>query len=110
MSFDALKASDVTRKTKDIDITVGENVYRFTAKEISAMQRMHMANVQKNGGDPFQQLIVYSITDPEGKHMTLEQAEKLDDVHALAFFSAAAEVNGYAKLKKTAEEETDEKN
>lgn len=107
MSFDALKSSDITRKIKDIEIKVGENTLKFQAKEISYLQRMHIAHAQKSGGDPFVQLLVYSIVDEAGKHMSPEQAAQLSDIHALQFFTAASEVNGYMAQPADAKEEGD---
>lgn len=93
MSFDALKAADVTPKKKEVKIKVGENTYKFTAKEIPYLQRLHLASIQQSGGDAFTQLIVYSVVDEAGKHMTLEQASGLSSEHAEVFFVAASEVN-----------------
>ena len=107
MSFDELKAVDVTAKVKDIEIAVGEKTLRFKAKEISILQRMHIAQAQKNGGDPFVQLIVYSIVDEDGKHMTHAQASALADAHAVIFFAAAAEINGYTRPEGEKAEEVD---
>ena len=93
MSFDALKASDVTKKSEEVKIKIGDKEYKFQANEIGYLQRLNLATLQKSGGDSFTQLIVYSITDENGFHMTLEQARALHDDHAEAFFVAAAKVN-----------------
>lgn len=101
MSFDALTAADVTPKIKEVPITVGDKTYKFTAHEIGYLQRLHLSSIQRSGGDPFTQLIVYSIKDESGKHMTVNQAIQLPDDAAEKFFVAASEVNN---------QEVDEKN
>jgi hypothetical protein len=100
MSFDALKAADVTPKKKEVKIKVGENTYKFTAKEIPYLQRLHLASIQQSGGDAFTQLIVYSIVDQDGKHMSVDQANGLSPEHAEAFFVAASEVNAQGQEEK----------
>lgn len=93
MSFDELKGADVTPKKKDIDISVDDKLLKFTANEISYLQRLNLATIQNNGGDPFTSLVVYSIKDENGKHMTFEQAKSLKEEHIRLFLSAANEVN-----------------
>jgi len=93
MSFDALKAADVTPKKKEVKIKVGETTYKFTAKEIPYLQRLHLASIQQAGGDAFTQLIVHSIVDEKGAHMSIDQANALSKEHAESFFVAASEVN-----------------
>jgi hypothetical protein len=100
MSFDALKKSDVTKKTKDVLLKVGDVEYKFKANEISYLQRLNIASAQANGGDPFSLLLVYSIVDQDGNHMTVEQAQALDSSHAEALFLAASEVNKTEDKKK----------
>lgn len=93
MSFDALKAADVTAKKKEVVIQVGENSYVFTATEISYMQRLNLAAIQHAGGDAFTQLMIYSIVDADGRHMSAQQANALAPEHAEKLFVAATEVN-----------------
>lgn len=90
MSFENIISSDVVRKKKEV--VIGE--YKFYANELTYPQRLHLAILQQGGGDSFTQMIVYSITDKDGKRMTIEQASKLSDEHAAAFFIAATDVNG----------------
>lgn len=100
MSFDALKASDVTTKKQSVDIKVGDKSFHFTAKEISYLQRLHLASIQQSGGDVFSQMIVYSIVDEDGKHMSMQQARQLASEHAETFFLAASQVNAQEEAEK----------
>lgn len=101
MSFDALVNSNLNAKKKDISFEVAGKKVSFTANEISYLQRLNLSVIQQSGGDAFTQLVVYSIKDEQGKHMTFEQAQGLSEEHAQAFFVAASEVN---------KQETEEKN
>lgn len=94
MSFDALKAADVSLRKKDIVIKVGESSYTFTAKEMTYLQRLHLSAVQNAGDDTFSQIIAYCIYDSAGKQMTVRQANELSEDHANIFLNAATEVNG----------------
>lgn len=100
MSFDDLKKADVTPKREEIKIKSGDKDLVFYANEISYLQRLNLAGIQATGGDSYSQLVVYSITDQDGKHMTIEQAQGLSDEHAEIFFVAAAKVNNQDAKKK----------
>lgn len=100
MSFEALQSSDYTAKKEEILIKVGDKEIKFTANEISYLQRLHVAAIQDQGGDAYSQLVAYSIQDPEGKHMNLDQVRKLGPEHAQVFFIAAARVNKQDDKKK----------
>lgn len=100
MSFDILKSTDVRRKTKEVKISVNGNDYTFFAKEITYLQRLHLASLQQAGSDVFSQLVVYSITDVDGKHMTTQQAEALAPEHAEILFVAASDVNKPESVEK----------
>jgi hypothetical protein len=96
MSFDSL-TSDYKPKREEILITIGkdkdEKKLTFYANEISFLQRLGLDGIRQQGLDVHSYFIVYSITDSDGKHMTLEQAQALSQDHAMAFFNAAARVN-----------------
>lgn len=100
MSFDDLVASDATPKKKEVKIKLGDKTYSFTATEVTYLQRLNLASISQSGGDPFTQLIVFSIVDEHGKHMSLAQAQALADEHAEALFVAASEVNTQSDKEK----------
>lgn len=93
MSFEAIAKSDYTPKKKEINITVGDQTHIFYANEITHFQRLHVSTIQNQGGDAFSKLVVYSITDRDGKHMSEEQAASLSAEHAGLFFKEAAAIN-----------------
>lgn len=106
MSFDKLKASSYEKKCEDIEIVVKNEdatdvVLKFQAKEISYLQRLKLAEIQHKGNEAFTHLIVFSIVDEKGKHMTFEQAESLSPEYQEKFFLAAARVNAVDEEKKT---------
>jgi hypothetical protein len=99
--FDDLFKSDVQPKTEEVKLKVGEKTLTFTANEISYLQRLHLSQLQSQGGEAFTQLIVYSITDADGQHMTREQANRLPSEYAEQLFIAATKVNsGEVKTEK----------
>ena len=101
MSFDELKKSDYSPKKKEISIKVGDKELKFVATECTYLQRLHLAAIQQSGEDSYSQLIVYSITDEQGKHMTSSQAQSLSPEHQEIFFVAAASVNSQLEEKKS---------
>lgn len=101
MSFSELEKT-YTPKRETVTIKSGDRSLTFHANEISYLQRVHLGTIQSGGGDSYTQLVVYSITDEDGKHMTLEQAQKLSPEHAEKFFIAAAKVNSQEDTKKKA--------
>lgn len=102
MSFAELQKSNYVAKKEEIIIRVDDRDLRFFANEISYLQRLNLASIQSNGGDSYSQLVVYSITDEDGKHMTAEQAQGLSPEHSEIFFLAAAKVNAQEEDKKKA--------
>src|SRR5690606_29729571 len=93
MSFDELLNSDYTPKREEVIIKSGDKEYKFFANEISYLQRINLSSIQHVGGDSYTHLVMYSIADEDGKHMTLEQASKLPPEYAEKLFVAAAKVN-----------------
>lgn len=93
MSFDALVTTDCVPKKEEIKIKIKDTTLIFYANEISYLQRINLAAVQENGGDQYLQLIVFSITDQAGKHMSPDQARALPPEFQQIFFVAAAKVN-----------------
>lgn len=100
MSFSELTNSNYAAKKEEVKITLGDKELVFHANEISYLQRLNLSAIQATGGDSYAQLVVYSITDQDGKHMTLDQATKLSPEHQEAFFIAAAKVNSAEEDKK----------
>lgn len=99
MSFDELKSA-TAKKVEKVTIESGDKKFYFTANEITYIQRLHLASIQQAGGDALTQMIVYSIKDEQGRHMTLAQAEQLADEPAQAFFMAASKVNAGEEAEK----------
>lgn len=93
MSFSDIINSDVQRRKKEVVIKVGDKEHKFYANELTYPQRLSIAVIEKNGGDAFGQMILFSITDKDGAHMSLDQVSRLSDEHAASFFFAATEVN-----------------
>lgn len=93
MSFAELKKSDYSQKTKEFVIEHSGKSFKFKAKELSFLQRLNLAAVQQGGGDTFTNLVVQSIVDEDGKHMTVDQAVSLPEEVQLKFFEMASEVN-----------------
>ena len=94
MSFSELAKASVARRKKDVTITMpdgGELV--FHANEISYLDRVSLGVSSLKDGDINTRLIVMSITDADGNHMTMDQALKLSDEHQEVFYRAALDVN-----------------
>jgi len=91
--FEELLSSSVVRKKKLVEIKLQNKTLEFTANEISYAERLHLSQISVLGGEAFSQLIMYSITDPDGKRMTREQVNALPDEVAEKFFIAATEIN-----------------
>lgn len=102
MSFAELTNSSYSAKKEEFKIKAGEKELTFYANEISYLQRLNLSGIQSAGGDSYAQFIVYSITDQDGKHMTLDQAKALSHEHQEAFFVAAAKINSAEEDKKKA--------
>ena len=95
MSFDKIIKSDVIRKKKEIE--VGE--YKFYANELNFPERLALS-VTQNVAEQFTSLVINSITDQEGKHMTSEQASNLPDNVFDKFLAAALELNKVEQSEK----------
>lgn len=105
MSFLELAKASVSRRKKEVSIKLpdGKDLV-FTATEISFLQRVDLGVSANNGGDVHTNLIIQSITDQDGTHMTLEQARALSSEHQEVFYRAALDVNSLeGKAKKKAE-------
>lgn len=95
MSFKDLAAAHVARRKQTVTIKLedGREV-TFHANEISYLQRIELGiSRATDGGNMHLGLVALSITDEEGKHMTLEQAQGLSDEHQEVFYRAALDVN-----------------
>lgn len=98
MSFDALLKSDVKKKTKAIEIQVGDQKLSFTAHEVGTFRQAEIAAEGKVAGKvSILPLVVESIVDQEGKRMTLEQADALPNKYQKIFIEAVVEVNGFGE-------------
>lgn len=105
MSFKDLAAAQVARKKQPVVIKLedGRDI-TFYANEISFLQRVDLGiNSKTDGANMHVGLIALSITDEEGNHMTLEQAQALSNEHQEVFYRAALDVNSLEeKVKKKA--------
>lgn len=93
MSFDKLKKSSYSAKSQEVVIESGGDKITFHAKELSYLQRLDLSTIKESGGDFYSHLVVMSIVDQDGKHMTLDQCSSLDPEIQEKFFLAAAKVN-----------------
>lgn len=93
MSFSELLKSNYKPREKNITISLNGKDIVFKAVEMSAAARLGISVARSSGSDWVSELIVASIIDPDGKHMTLEQAKALEEEYATKFFLAASEVN-----------------
>lgn len=100
MSFEELAKSNYAPKTEEVKIKHGDKDFVFTANEISFLQRLNLSGLQSVGGDSYSQLVVYSIKDQDGRHMTLNQVQSLHPDIQEKFFVAAARVNSAEDAKK----------
>lgn len=91
--FDELSSAVQKRRQKDVVIEINGKSLKFVANEMSYTERLHVSQLQSQGREPFSQLIAYSIVDPDGNKMTVEQANQLPNEIAEKFFLAATEVN-----------------
>lgn len=79
MSFEELVDSSKTLKSKAFTIKKADKSFSFTANELSYTRRVKLAGLEQTGEDVLLHWIVLSIKDEAGKHMSIEQAEKLPD-------------------------------
>lgn len=93
MSFDALKASDVTRRKKPILLKVADKEYTFYAVEMTAVQRSHVHALVQQNLDFGSQMIIYSIVDEHGRRMVRDQLDQLAPEYIEEFLLAVFEVN-----------------
>lgn len=97
MSFAELAKAAVARRKKDVPIKMpdGREIV-FQANEISFIDRVELGLASRSDGDVNTRLIVLSITDPSGNHMTMEQARNLSNEHQEVFYRAALDVSSLA--------------
>lgn len=93
MSFDQLTKDSVSKKKLEVVITSNGKKLVFYANELTMTQRIRLAGLDKEGGDTFLQWVVFSITDQDGKSMTMEQAQSLPDEVLTKFFEAVMKVS-----------------
>ncbi len=88
-------------RTKDVVIEVAGKQMTFTAVQLSYLDCLDLA-VEGRRGDAnrYAMQIAKSIVDPEGNHMTVEQATKLPDDIAEKFWEASTEVNKREPVEK----------
>jgi NAD-specific glutamate dehydrogenase len=102
MGFNDLIQAGYAAKKEEVLVTVGDKEVTFYANEITHLQRLNISVLQNSGADFYTQLVVYSITDENGQHMTKEQAAALPPEYAEKFFIAAAKVNAKDEQEKKA--------
>lgn len=100
MSFDKLTVKDYTPKSDKVIIEVGDDKLEFTAKELSFMQSIRVDAARRSGEDHLTLLMVLSIVDSDGRHMTMEQALALNRDYALPLIEAAIRVNQREEAEK----------
>lgn len=93
MSFNELKKSDYTKKSKELSFDIDGKTLAFTANEISHFEKMDVLASLSNNQEWVTKLVVYSIRDQKGVKMNREQASTLPSEYAEAFLNAAIEVN-----------------
>lgn len=94
MSFAELAKQAVARKKIPVPIKMPDgSELVFHANEISYIERVGLGVSSLVNGDLNIKLLALSITDPEGKRMTVEQAQNLSDEHQEVFYRAALEAN-----------------
>lgn len=96
MSFEELSKSTYAPKKSEFKVSE----HTFFATEISYLQRLNISAVQQSGGDYYSLLVVYSITDKGGNHMTLDLLNGLPPEYQEQFFIEAAKVNTQEEVKK----------
>lgn len=96
MSFEDLKKSSYAARREEFKV----QDYTFYANELSYLQRLNVSAVQQTGGDYASHLVVASITDQDGKHMTMGQFLSLDHTIQEEFFVKAAKINSGEGVKK----------
>lgn len=91
MSFDKLTVA--TRKKEEVVISASGGDITFYANELSYTQKMSLSALTQNNTDPFSIWLSLSITDQDGKRMTINQAENLPDEIVEKMFAAVMRVN-----------------
>lgn len=91
MSFDQL--TDATKKREAIEFTVGKGVITLYANQLSYIQKMNISVKFKDTRDLFTPLILMSIVDQDGHHMSENQLNGLSDEVQKKLFNAALNVN-----------------
>lgn len=100
MSFDKIIVKDYAPKTERVEIEVGDETLVFTAKELPFVQRLMIDAIRQQGQDHVSRLLVLSVTDSDGKHMTEDQAASLPPEYALPLVTAALKVNAAEDVEK----------
>lgn len=99
MSFAEI-TKDYSPKTQEVLIEVNGNVYKFIAHEMSFLASQEIGLKQTNGENWLEHLLVNSIKDEQGNHMSADQAQRLSPEHADKFIAAAVAVNSRGESEK----------
>lgn len=100
MSFSEI-TKDYSARTEQIVIEFGGKEYKFIAKQLPYI-RIQEIGIREMNGDAghLRDLIVSSIVDEVGDHMTIEQANALPDDVATKMLLAALRVNNAGTAEK----------
>ncbi len=99
MSFSEI-TKDYVAKTAEVLIEHGGKTFKFTAHELSFIASQEIGLKRASGEDWLEHLLVHSIKDENGSHMTADQAKKLSPEHADKFIAAAISVNNAGDAEK----------
>ena len=100
MSFDQIINESYKPKREEVVLNAGDVSVTLYATEISYLSFLEISARSQQGTGWFRDLVVASIVDASGKHMTLAQAEALSSDHASALLDAALRVNNKEQVEK----------
>lgn len=100
MSFSDLVQSSVAKRSQEVKVPLENGEMVFHANELSVTQRIKLAQVEKSGGDTYGQWIAFSITDQDGKRMSMDQVARLPEEVVVKFMKAVMDVNSSEDNKK----------
>lgn len=100
MSFGDLVKSSVAKRSQEVKVSLENGEIVFHANELSVTQRLKLAQVEAAGGDTYGQWIAFSITDPDGKRMSMNQVSQLPEDVVVKFMTAIMDVNAPEDDKK----------
>lgn len=108
MSFAELQAATYKRAKEEIKIEItleddSKKVLTFHANYIGYLQQVEVESLRATGQDWVSKFVASSITDENGRKMTVSQAEQLSPEHAEIFLNAVLRVNPLTSPKEVDE-------